>query len=73
LALSKDREVEYCAAYAMALSGEVSQAQRMADDLARRFPQNTVVRFSYLPVLRATECRTVGEDADRNRDDSSEG
>jgi eukaryotic-like serine/threonine-protein kinase len=73
LALSKDREVEYCAAYAMALSGEVSQAQRMADDLARRFPQNTVVRFSYLPVLGATECRTVGEDAHRNRDDSSEG
>jgi len=51
--LSKDREVEYCAAYAMALSGETSQAQRMADDLARRFPENTVVRFSYLPVLRA--------------------
>jgi eukaryotic-like serine/threonine-protein kinase len=52
-ALSKDREVEYCAAYAMALSGETSQAQGMADDLARRFPENTVVRFSYLPVLRA--------------------
>jgi tetratricopeptide (TPR) repeat protein len=52
-ALSKDREVEYCAAYAMALSGETSQAQGMADDLARRFPENTVARFSYLPVLRA--------------------
>jgi eukaryotic-like serine/threonine-protein kinase len=52
-ALSKDREVEYCAAYAMALSGETSQAQGMADDLARRFPENTVVRFIYLPVLRA--------------------
>ena len=25
----------------------------MADDLARRFPENTVVRFIYLPVLRA--------------------
>jgi eukaryotic-like serine/threonine-protein kinase len=53
VALSKDREVEYCAAYALAVSGETSQAQRMADDLARRFPENTVVRFSYLPVLRA--------------------
>jgi DNA-binding winged helix-turn-helix (wHTH) protein/tetratricopeptide (TPR) repeat protein len=53
VALSKDREVEYCAAYAMALSGETSRAQGMADDLARRFPENTVVRFSYLPVLRA--------------------
>ena len=52
-ALSKDREVEYCSAYAMALSGETSQAQGMADDLTRRFPENTAVRFSYLPVLRA--------------------
>jgi DNA-binding winged helix-turn-helix (wHTH) protein/tetratricopeptide (TPR) repeat protein len=53
VALSKDREVEYCAAYAMAVAGETSQAQGMADDLAKRFPENTVVRFSYLPVLRA--------------------
>jgi hypothetical protein len=53
VSLSKDREVEYCAAYAMAVAGETSRAQEMADDLARRFPENTVVRFSYLPVLRA--------------------
>ncbi len=63
LALSKDREVEYCAAYAMALSGEVSQAQRMADDLARRFPENTVVRFSYLPALRAQIALNHGDAA----------
>ena len=53
VALSKDREVQYCAAYAMAVVGETSQAEGMTDDLARRFPENTVVRFSYLPVLRA--------------------
>jgi tetratricopeptide (TPR) repeat protein len=63
-ALSKDREVEYCAAYAMALSGETSQAQGMADDLTRRFPENTVVRFSYLPVLRAQIALNHG-DADK--------
>ncbi len=62
-ALSKDREVEYCAAYAMALSGETSQAQGMADDLARRFPENTVVRFSYLPVLRAQLALNHGDAA----------
>jgi eukaryotic-like serine/threonine-protein kinase len=60
-ALSKDREVEYCAAYAMALSGETSQAQRMADDLAKRSPENTVVRFIYLPVLRAQLALDRGE------------
>ncbi len=63
LALSKDREVEYCAAYAMALSGETSQAQGMADDLARRFPENTVVRFSYLPVIRAQLALNSGDPA----------
>jgi eukaryotic-like serine/threonine-protein kinase len=63
LALSKDREVEYCAAYAMALSGEMSQAQRLTDDLARRFPENTVVRFSYLPVLRAQIALNHGDAA----------
>jgi tetratricopeptide (TPR) repeat protein len=63
VALSKDREVEYCAAYAMALSGETSRAQGMADDLARRFPENTVVRFSYLPVLRARLALNHGDAA----------
>ncbi len=62
-ALSKDREVEYCVAYAMAVSGETLQAQRMADDLARRFPENTVVRFSYLPVLRAQLALNHGDAA----------
>jgi eukaryotic-like serine/threonine-protein kinase len=62
-ALSKDREVEYCAAYAMAASGETSQAQRMAEDIARRFPENTVVRFSYLPVLRAQLALNHGDAA----------
>jgi tetratricopeptide (TPR) repeat protein len=63
VALSEDREVVYCAAYAMALSGETSRAQGMAGDLARRFPENTVVRFSYLPVLRARLALNHGDAA----------
>jgi tetratricopeptide (TPR) repeat protein len=63
VALSKDREVVYCAAYAMAVSGETSQAQGTADELARRFPENTVVRFSYLPVLRARLALNQGDAA----------
>jgi DNA-binding winged helix-turn-helix (wHTH) protein/tetratricopeptide (TPR) repeat protein len=63
IALSRDREVVYCAAYAMAIAGETSQAQGMADDLARRFPENTVVRFSYLPVLRARLALNHGDAA----------
>lgn len=53
LELSKDREVEYGAAFALALSGDSSQAQALADDLERRFPEDTPIRFSYLPALRA--------------------
>jgi len=53
LALSRDRETEYGAALAMALSGYAPQAQELAADLEKRFPEDTAVRFSYLPVLRA--------------------
>jgi predicted Zn-dependent protease len=53
LALSQARDVEYGAALALALAGDWAGAQRLTDDLARRFPEDTAVRFSYLPVLRA--------------------
>jgi tetratricopeptide (TPR) repeat protein len=50
---SKDRDVEYGAAFAMALSGDSSRAQTLANDLEKRFPEDTSVRSSYLPVLHA--------------------
>ena len=53
LELSKGRDVEYGAAYALALSGESSRSQALADELERRFPEDTSVQFSYLPALRA--------------------
>jgi serine/threonine protein kinase/predicted Zn-dependent protease len=53
LNLSKDRGVEYGAALALALSGSSSRSQQLTDDLEKRFPEDTSVRFSYLPVLRA--------------------
>ena len=52
LELSKDREAEYGAAFALALSGDF-RSQALADDLERRFPEDASVRFSYLPALRA--------------------
>ena len=53
LEFAKNREVEYGAAFALALSADSQQAQALADDLERRFPEATAVRFSFLPVLRA--------------------
>ena len=61
LEFSKDREVEYGAALALALSGDFSQPRALADDLERRFPENTSIRFSYLPVLRARLALNHGE------------
>jgi len=53
LALAKNREVEYGTAFALALAGDSAQAKILADDLEQHFPEDTSVRFSYLPVLRA--------------------
>jgi tetratricopeptide (TPR) repeat protein/predicted Ser/Thr protein kinase len=51
--LSKGREVEYGAAFALALSGDSARSQTLANELERRYPEDTSVRFSYLPALRA--------------------
>jgi DNA-binding winged helix-turn-helix (wHTH) protein/tetratricopeptide (TPR) repeat protein len=63
LELAKDREVEYGTAFALALSGDSSRSQALANDLERRFPEDTSVRFSYLPVLRALLSLNHGEPA----------
>src|ERR1700694_1500143 len=53
LAPSNGRDVEYAAGLALALSGETSQSQPLADDLDQRFPEDTFAKFTYVPVLRA--------------------
>jgi predicted Zn-dependent protease len=54
LELAKNREVKYGAALALAMSGDASQAQSLANDLERDFPEDTSVRFNYLPAVYAT-------------------
>jgi eukaryotic-like serine/threonine-protein kinase len=61
LELSKGRDVEYGAAFAMALAGDSAKAQALAEDLDKRFPEDTSVRSSYLPVLRAL-LATIGRE-----------
>jgi tetratricopeptide (TPR) repeat protein len=63
LELSKGRDVEYGAAFALSLSGDSSRSQALADDLQRRFPEDTSVRFSYLPALRARLALNHGDPA----------
>jgi tetratricopeptide (TPR) repeat protein len=53
LELSKGRDVQYAAGLARALSGGSSRPEALAGDLEKRFPEDTFVKFTYAPVLRA--------------------
>ncbi len=50
---SSGRDMDYGVALALAYAGDARQAQGFADDLSKRFPEDTVVQFNYLPTLRA--------------------
>ena len=52
LELSTGRDVTYAAAFALALTGDLSRSQVLLKDLEARFPQDTTVQISYLPALR---------------------
>jgi tetratricopeptide (TPR) repeat protein len=57
LALASPRDVEYGIALASALTATSKDSQaritKRMDDLARRFPEDTVVQFNYLPTVNA--------------------
>jgi DNA-binding winged helix-turn-helix (wHTH) protein/tetratricopeptide (TPR) repeat protein len=64
LKLSDDRGVEYGAALALALAGESSLPQQLAQDLAQRYPEDISVQFSYVPVLQAQIAINRGQPAE---------
>ena len=53
LSLGRNRGLDYGAAVALALAGDSGQAQTLADHLQRELPEDTSVRFSYVPVVHA--------------------
>ena len=63
LVLSTSRDVEYGAAFALGLSGDSSRAQTLANDLEKRFPEDTAVRSTYVPTIRALVALNQGEPA----------
>jgi DNA-binding winged helix-turn-helix (wHTH) protein/DNA-binding SARP family transcriptional activator len=63
LAFSNDRDVEYGNAFALAIAGDASGSRALASGLDKRFPEDTLVRFQYLPVLRALSALARGENA----------
>jgi len=66
LELSKDREAEYGAGLALAISGDSSLSSTLAEDLEKRFPEDTWVRFSYLPAVQATLALNQGKPSRRS-------
>jgi eukaryotic-like serine/threonine-protein kinase len=52
LSLARDRDTEYGAAVALALSGAADRAQSLANKIDKEFPDDTVVQYLYLPTIR---------------------
>jgi tetratricopeptide (TPR) repeat protein len=61
---STGRDVTYAAAFALALTGELSRSQALLKDLEARFPQDTTVNISYLPALRGLIALQQGKPAE---------
>jgi eukaryotic-like serine/threonine-protein kinase len=63
LALSNGRDVEGLAALGLALAGDSAQATRLADDLTKRLPEDTVVQSGYLPMIHGVAALESGNGA----------
>ncbi|MFI5070105.1 MAG: protein kinase [Terriglobales bacterium] len=53
LSLSTGKDVEAMSAMALGAAGDAPQATRLADDLSNRFPEDTIVKFMYVPMIHA--------------------
>jgi serine/threonine protein kinase/TolA-binding protein len=51
--LSTGRDVQYGAALALSYAGDNTRARTLTEGLSKRFPDDTLVHFNYLPTLRA--------------------
>lgn len=61
LALSTGRDVQFQAALGLAFAGDAAKAQALADDLAKRFPQDTIAQFIELPPIRGQLALSRGD------------
>jgi eukaryotic-like serine/threonine-protein kinase len=63
LAISKIKPVEVRSAFVLGLAGDTSGADRLASDLAQRYPQDTLMRAVTLPTIRAIIALQSGTEA----------
>jgi eukaryotic-like serine/threonine-protein kinase len=55
VAMTNGRDVQFLAALTYAFAGDSGKAQLFVNDFTKRFPEDTVVKFTYLPSLRAQQ------------------
>jgi eukaryotic-like serine/threonine-protein kinase len=63
LKVSNGREVVAMAAISLGLAGDSAEATRLNDDLGKRFPEDTVVRYNLAPAIHAAAALGSGEAA----------
>jgi eukaryotic-like serine/threonine-protein kinase len=61
---SPPRDVLYLAGLSFAYSGESARAQALAEELAKKYPEDTIVQFNFLPTLRAKIAIDKGNSSD---------
>ena len=61
LKLSTGRDLQYFAALAFAYTRDDARAKALADDLDKRFPEDTIVQFNYLPSVRGKLALNKGD------------
>ena len=61
LKLSSGRDLQYFAALAFAYTRDDARAKALADDLDKRFPEDTIVQFNYLPSVRGRLALNKGD------------
>jgi tetratricopeptide (TPR) repeat protein len=60
---SDSRDLQYAKALVLALVGETANPQAVAENLAKSFPEDTIIRFNYLPTLHAQLALNGGDTA----------
>jgi eukaryotic-like serine/threonine-protein kinase len=53
LAVSKGRDTQYLATLALAIAGDAARAKNETEDLEKRYAEDTIARFNYVPTLKA--------------------
>jgi len=61
LKLSKGKRVACFAGIALALAGDSAEATQLTDEIAKRFPQDTIVQLEYLPMIHAARALRSGD------------